>query len=399
MKKVKIFTFIMTILPIASIYKFYIPIISVADFLLLLLAIFTIFDNILLNKKNVNTVNIGKGNNHYEPLILMLSFIFITLVSMLIVGHYSFEEVFKRALRYSIFSFTVSIVGYYYFDFKYGVRLIFNISILATVYIIIQTITYYVLGIVLPFIIPFLNPVAEEYVNITPLISWYKQFYYRPQSFFTEPAHFSQYVLIGLTYCLYRKELLGEKNRIHTAIFLSIGLVLSTSSIGIIMCAFVWGMYFINYFKNKMTLKKLRLFYVLLFLLLILLPILWNIAIVNTAVLRVFQATARTTDSFSLFSNLNNQQRILGLGLGNEDYYIGFMETMPFMNSFTIVLLSVGYLGFILYSLFFLILLIRKKGMFRVFVLILLILSGVSEIFFAYIGILYLLCIYYGSDA
>jgi hypothetical protein len=368
---------------------------SIADVMLLALASISLFDNLIgINRKKYSIINDSRYR-HFGPIILIVFLVFLTLISILISGNIMLTSVIIRILRYGLFMYTVSILGYHYFDSKYAIRIIVGISIVATIYILIQTIVYYSIGIVLPFIIPFLEPVVSEYKDISGLISWYNQFYYRPQSFFMEPAHFSQYNLVSLALCLFWKGKFNEPTRIRTAIFISLGLVLSTSSIGVVIGLFIWCGLLLNVFSNKITRKKVLILFILFFILLILSPVILDIDRITTPIFRVFQTTARTTDSFSLFSALDIKQRIVGVGLGNEKLYLGANNRITFMNSLTIFLLSAGYFGLLAFIMFFMDLIIHKKGVSRLLAISLFILSFGSEIFFTYTGIVWLLFIYY----
>lgn len=395
MKKVNFITLAFVMLPILSIYRSFISVLSIADVIILSIAIFSLIDS-FINKspKRYLMVNEKKYIN-YVPIIFMIFLIFTTLLAILVNGEVVLSSVIIRIVRYTLFMYSVSVLGYRYFDSNYGAKLIVSISTVATVYIFIQTIVFYSMGIVMPFIIPFLEPMVSDYNDISGLIGWYNQFYYRPQSFFMEPAHFSQYNLVSLALCLFWKEKFFEQNRIKTAIFLSIGLVLSTSSIGVLIGLFIWFVYLLKFYSNKITHKKVMLFILLCFILIIFSPAIFDIERITVPVLRVFQTTARTTDSFSLFEGLNIKHKILGIGLGNEEAYLGIGSRIPFMNALTIVLLSAGYLGLMAYLLLSMSMIVYKKGLSRLLGISLFILSFGSEVFFTYTGIVWMLFIYY----
>ena len=395
MKKVKFITILFIILPLLSIYKSFIYPLSLADLAIMIIAILSVIDTFINKSQRRYLLTKEKKYIHFAPLLFIILMIFTTLLSILVNGEVIVSSVIIRILRYALFMYSVSVIGYKYFDSNYGAKLIVTISIVSTVYIFIQTIVYYSTGVVLPFIIPFFDPVVSDYNDISGLIAWYNQFYYRPQSFFMEPAHFSQYNLVSLALCLFWKEKFSEQNRIKTAIFLSIGLVLSTSSIGVILGLFIWSIYLMKSYRNKITHKKIVVFILMFFVLIILSPTILETQRITVPIVRVFQTTARTTDSISLFEGLNIKQKILGIGLGNEEVYLGIGTKIPFMNALTIVLLSAGYIGIFAYLILFLSLFLYKKGLSKVLVISLFILSFGSEVFFTYTGILWMLFIYY----
>ncbi|GBF73569.1 O-antigen ligase [Paenibacillus sp. 598K] len=390
MKIRKVYSYIILTVPITAIYSSYIAGLAISDVLLLLLFVISVF-------------YVFKADNNFEntkinlsSLFLCLGFLLLSSVAMLFLepDQLSTFEIVKRFLRFGLFMYIAAVAGYYLIDYKIMLRHQVVISVGATIYILTQTLGYYIFGLHLPSLIPFLTPTVKEYLNTDYLINWYSQFYYRPSSFFMEPAHYSQYVLISLLSCLFWDRITHRKPKIITAIFLTIGLILSTSSIGIYMSCFIWGMYLYYQLKSKWTYSKvlISLFVAPFFILSI--PFIYNVRIVKTAFERVFQTTARTTDSYNLFDNLYGFQKYIGIGMGNEGHFLG-LDRLPFMNSFTIVLFTTGYIGFALFIIYFAGLLRRSNFASRVLILTLFILSSVGEVFFSPTGIVYLIFIYY----
>ena len=70
----------------------------------------------------------------------------------------------------------------------------------------------------------------------------------RPSSFFVEPAHFCRYCVLPLFLILFED---NSKNRMFKAIFISIAIILSKSSIGYISLALIWVLWLINVLHDK----------------------------------------------------------------------------------------------------------------------------------------------------
>ncbi|HEM4051071.1 TPA: hypothetical protein U1W10_001061 [Streptococcus suis] len=68
---------------------------------------------------------------------------------------------------------------------------------------------------------------------------------FRPTSLFYEPAHFFEYVIIGVIIYLFRYKV-TSKNDIFNAIFLALGIVLSTSGMGILTIAGIFGFWLLQ---------------------------------------------------------------------------------------------------------------------------------------------------------
>ena len=84
------------------------------------------------------------------------------------------------------------------------------ISVFMSVVVVLQTLLYYTTGITVStdrsFLLPFQQFFVKGVVETLQACKWVFGTLYRPSAFFLEPAHFSQYCTIGLTYCLWEKE-------------------------------------------------------------------------------------------------------------------------------------------------------------------------------------------------
>lgn len=97
------------------------------------------------------------------------------------------------------------------------------VAIAATLFLMIQFIAYYGFGVVVMGDIPFLTPAEEGFVSIG---------YGRPNSFFYEPAHYAIYVAPVYAMAILRKEY-------KMVVFLFVGVVLSTSTTGIVLLVLI----------------------------------------------------------------------------------------------------------------------------------------------------------------
>lgn len=126
----------------------------------------------------------------------------------------------------------------------------FIIAELACVLIILQYITYYILGIHLQLVsINLLLPSCEQwFAGIrTGLISitGSSNGFYRPSAFFLEPSHFFLFVMPVLILTLMSNQC--NKWKIKRAILFSVGLVFSTSGMAAIFVAAIWGLHLLFY--------------------------------------------------------------------------------------------------------------------------------------------------------
>lgn len=155
-----------------------------------------------------------------------------------------------------------------------------KIAVISAVCVIIQTLSHYLLGRNVSFVL--FSALQREYKEI-----YFEQIsrfsLYRPTGPFLEPAMLSEYCIFALISCLFSVE--GEL-RIRQAIIISIGMILTTSGIGIILTAFIWGWYF---FMNRDSLnRKIRRALLGLLLAASAFAILSRFEFFNAALMRVF---------------------------------------------------------------------------------------------------------------
>ena len=73
--------------------------------------------------------------------------------------------------------------------------------------------------------------------------------FYRPSAFFLEPSHLFIYFFPVLCMLLFSEEMTGT--RLRSAFILTIGIILSTSGMGIVCCVGVWACYFLMYYDGS----------------------------------------------------------------------------------------------------------------------------------------------------
>lgn len=139
-----------------------------------------------------------------------------------------------------------------------------NISIFMTFVIAFQYFAYYGAGLTFGTgntrggLIPFqgmLIESAKAYIKVATMTS---EGLFRPSAFFLEPSHYSQYCILGLA------SLFGTEEKIITKkkILVSLGIVLTTSGIGMAAVALIWFAYLYLYNKdfNKKKMGTIILF-------------------------------------------------------------------------------------------------------------------------------------------
>ena len=218
-----------------------------------------------------------------------------------------------------------------------------TISVFATCVVILQTIIHYLLGRHIPFVLTSLCTEDIKYQYYQLAGTGISDGHYRPSAFFLEPAHYSQFCIFGLASCLLKKQL-----NIKKAIFISLGVVLTTSGMGIALTIVTWSFWAVVY--NWSWIKRHFLkFFCFLFASFLIVLLLYQVPFVKFAVGRIIGTDGdmsaiegRLFFWNSFFGELNAKSLIFGFGqstLPTDAYFTGFM----------VYLWAYGIIGFVLF--------------------------------------------------
>ena len=326
----KIYTILIVIYVPLSIYSTGINGISIADLLLLILSVMLIIDTIRKKKLKI-----------FIPFFVFSIYLIINLFFL----DMNIENILKTC-RFLYYLLVVSIFSSKYFNFELGIKVYKYVSIFAVFYIIIQFTLMKTIGYYLPGYIPFLKINRTELVEFSSSI--YSKAQLRVRSIFTEPSQFAEYVAVCLACILLIKN--NEKNKLPVAIFLTLGLIISTSSTGIILAAVVWTIYFFSKLKTKITKKKLILFLTILIIAAIYLK---NSSAFSTFIERINTGYSQDNrfNGYELILNevsSNNINILFGAGMNSYDeylagwarmiYYFGIIGTLIYIVSLLILI-------------------------------------------------------------
>lgn len=222
---------------------------TLADLLLIIVALLLLINqDFILNEKNT--------------VLCLLPFFIYILFNIIITWHTEYEaldqiiEWVRTVIWYYIIIFGVK----KYFDISHAYKVYETLAIIATLFIIIQYVSviffnHYISGFFGPLS---LRDSTEMYRNF----GMYSLSLYRPNSFFSEPAHYATFIVPYL--CL---NCLGEVNlrSILIAIFLIFGILLSGSTTGLIMCGICVFFWLFIFLKEKKSLKYFLVIAILVF--------------------------------------------------------------------------------------------------------------------------------------
>ncbi|MGZ9868308.1 hypothetical protein ACU3L3_07785 [Priestia endophytica] len=206
----KVVYFLLAIFPIMSLYGF-LPLLSIGYLIILLLIIVN-----WVTRKFIITINL--------KLLITMSILMIINTVVGISKYADVTNTLNNTAGMLVFSF---IAIHICASSKINLMRLYNackiVALAATFFLFIQFIFYYYSGTVIMGNIPFLTPIESGFKSIT---------YGRATSFFYEPAHYSIYIAPVYAMSIIRKEFV-------TSFLLAAGLVLSTSSTGIIMAIII----------------------------------------------------------------------------------------------------------------------------------------------------------------
>lgn len=232
---------------VAPILQHYIGVIQNAGFTVLLL-----IAPILALK---TFVRISKGNSNSECLIAMIPMFLFGIYTVFVHGFDGSRLLLVLFLFLSYLGFSSGSVNVSFF-LKYAVA----IASFATFIVIIQYISHYLLNYNLDF--RFLDYLAKEDTiwesNAAKMEESSYSYFYRPAGIFLEPSHFFLYTFSLIAIMLLSPGI--NKPRRNVAIFLSLGIILTTSGMGIGCVVVLWTVYFIlrnNNYDIKGILSRL----------------------------------------------------------------------------------------------------------------------------------------------
>ncbi len=239
----KVTTMAVCLSPILFIYRF--------------LGLFMLGEIVLLILLCVNLLAQPNANRVLSDKQCCIFLFAIAIVSVSLIG-YSINGlnivVLPRLCRLMFCLFIVAILGGWFFDYQLAKKYVVWIAGIATCLIVLQYIYHDFTGKYIYFLLRdnIYSPVYNEgyFDNVEGLST------FRPMSVFLEPSHYCQYILFVLAMMLFSfKEKVKE---VLFSAFLSVGIFLSTSSTGVLICIFLWIIYFFTIIKSGWIRKRLH---------------------------------------------------------------------------------------------------------------------------------------------
>lgn len=377
----KFFSAILALAPVLSQYKSFIPGMDMASFLIICMVPFVL--------TSIRKIRISYDSIKFKKsLFIYITYvIFTTLINCLRLENLNFGLILMRTAKFAIIPLIIILFNDSFFDYDFFIKVFKKFSLIATIYIIIQTIFFYMFKRTLPGI--FENLILQgDYFNIS-YESASSLFIYRPTSFFIEPASFSSYVTIYLIYVLF-EEKINKRKYLH-AILVTIAIICSTSGMGYVYMSIVWLIYIYSTYLKNISKKKLLTLITIVVLGIPLLIVLMKTSFAQKVIYRIFDGSssggnaiqARTVNK-ELFKDFDNIDYCIGKGYGNP-------PQGEYLNSLAYTIYTTGYLGLILVIKFFYDIFKYEGNKYKDVVLLIWLLSFCIAVSFSAISIIFYL--------
>lgn len=355
----KAYAWLLLLIPVLSQYRY-----GTLDLDVVLMVVF--FLVYLLRKPRLYITPIGK-----QVFLLLLYMVGITVANIFFGRLFSTtSDIIVRAGKYGLYLLIVFFMGNELLTYKSLMRIYRYIAFAATIYIIIQAVAYYGAGITLPHMIGGSSHAAETDVG-------------RLRSFYSEPAAMA-YAMTPFVICsLFGEEYHdGRFGKLFDALFVSIGVVISTSGQGIVAIGVAWTMWLILRMIRGEIKKAKEL--LLIISLLLAIALLYQSGILKFALGRVENTSEGSAldarmSGYETLSLLGDFQRIFGAGYGNyvvENIY-GLNVFFDVVNYSSIAqfLFTLGIAGTLAWALFFVTAFLKGATCSRVLITIMLMMS------------------------
>ena len=333
--------------------------------------------------------------NIYNLVMIAVVFLITFAQKMVFSGYYSFGSAINGALLFAFFLLSIGIVvqqGYELIILK----TINAFNMLGAITIIVQMLFKYVgvrldkYGIVSEFLFN-----AWEFTDV-----------FRPCGIFSEPSHFSEMMLISVFYYLY----IEKKN--SRLVILGLSLLFSTSSLGIIGFGFLVALRFIEFdrFLRLGIGLKILIIGIGCALIVMVLFMIQKSGNSNWLVDRMLSGSSfsvRVTRSFEIFKDMNWHQKLIGLGIQNQEKFLNYYyivlpsdtyETATTNREFAqttgYILCTMGIVGFCAFILPLVKLFMNKTKTVRCFIFLFIYITSFCCIFSRSIFFMYFVALY-----
>lgn len=355
----KIFTVILILLPILNQYKIF-PLLVMDTIAMIGILYFFV-----------------KGHRSIKKNIIMIFYIVYIIVNTLVwsttLQGVTLAGIFVRMARVLVLYFFFFFMSSENFNFTFGFRVYTKIVYAVSILVIVQYAIYFITGMDISFLIPHVPLNYGSYETSSDLMhAWHVTAsvgVFRPCSFFLEPAYQAQYCLPWLAIAIFTEDKCMGKRPVWGQILVTIGICLTTSSIGILGCAILWIYYIVSSSLSKNNRQARKMLIIIPFLCIVVAFILTqsNISMQLLGRLAAIgsesggSTTVRLFRGIACFRKMDIIHQLFGCGYGNLEQFLTQnaistiydegLEVIDYMNAASTLLCSMGIVGAFLYLL------------------------------------------------
>ena len=302
------------------------------------------------------------------PIWLVVLYSTLTLIVALTSASTEIENtnMLYALAKLSTWAMLISFSSYYLLDYRLFVLYLYRIAMVATSFIYFESAAIYLLGWSVPNAIE-IGPIVPNYADYQNIVADRTSSQVRLSSFWVEPAQYGTFILLVITILLFDKAIQIRAPRL-TMLFLSLGVLLSTSTASIYLTILVLMIYFSQKFRKTTLLVFYSLFIVLL-----IAPLAFSFSFdsleplkelgvlgnsVYSALIKLvyWESSARLGSSFDAMAVMLEYDisKYVGLGMGNEGILLSDLgRDFYYLNSVAKTAIGVGYIGVAAYVMFY----------------------------------------------
>ena len=295
----------------------------------------------------------------------------ISVINCLCISGFEFSSMLMPLIRCTFYGL-ILYTNRRYVDYEFGLNLYINVCFLEAIYGLVQFALTLTVGINLPYVLPFTTMEYGSYgadYNATLLKTFQTVDGIRLVGFFPEASHFTQYTILSIIFLLFKAK--KTRKDIIKLCVISVAIMLTKSSIGIIAYGFILVYYLIT--EKHVSAKKLLTRVSLIFAGVVVFLLISNhmdlIGFISERIRRVTEKTyavsgnLRLVRGFLVFGQAPINIKLFGIGCGNYANFIDaygistFFDlvmdrTNEFMNAFSLLLIRSGIIGTVIFSVF-----------------------------------------------
>lgn len=315
------------------------------------------------------------GTIKYKGKLRYILFVALYVVFRIINHGTTFEEFATLAI---LLLFAITLLGNS-FDFDCFLTWTVRIGSVASVCVIVQVIVHTLTGVHIPFLTT--GMIRDSLLGTgyrTLITTGMSSGSYRPSAFFLEPSAFAAYCFPAIFYLIFK---LKSTRGLKLALFISVGVVCTTSTMGLLLVVLIWGLllYQASFKENKI---KTKWFFIFCGAIVAGIVAFFVSSRLQFMVLRLFQGMGDSQHSAIqgrlgggqyYISQLSREEFLFGTGLSTENL------TM-FLSGIYHLIYTDGILCAIIFEMMFISRIVQTKGFDRILQMLVILLSFFSDI-------------------